>query len=62
VIARQVGHGLFSGRTDPLTTFLAALMQISAQVGHRAFLQCRLPILCLYMAHQRMYFRFWICT
>ena len=34
----------------------------SAQVGHRAFLQCRLPILCLYMAHQRMYFRFWICT
>ena len=28
VIARQVGHGLLSGRTDPLTTFLAALMQI----------------------------------
>ena len=21
-----------------------------------------LPILCLYKAHQRMYFRFWICT
>ena len=29
VIARQVGYGLLSGRTDPLTTFLAALMQIS---------------------------------
>ena len=43
VIARQACHSLLSGRTDPLTTFLAALMQISAQVGHRAFLQCRLP-------------------
>ena len=28
VIARQAGHDLLSGRTDPLTTFLAALMQI----------------------------------
>ena len=29
VIARQAGHDLLSGRTDPLTTFLAALMQIA---------------------------------
>jgi hypothetical protein len=28
-MARQVGHGLFFGRTDPLSTFLAAFMQTS---------------------------------
>ena len=33
VIARQVGHGLLSGRTDPLTTFLAALMQRNCTGG-----------------------------
>ena len=53
---------LFSEPTDPLTTFLAALMQIDCTGGSSRVFQCRLPILCLCMAHQRMYFRFWICN
>ena len=36
VIARQIGHDLLSGRSDPLPTFNAAFMQVSAQVDLRA--------------------------
>ena len=39
--------------------------RIHADTLHRwifALPPMSLPILCLYKAHQRMYFRFWICT
>ena len=36
VIARQIGHDLFSGRLDPLPTLFAAFMQIPAQMDPRA--------------------------
>ena len=36
VIARQIGHDLLSGRSDPLPTLLAAFMQFPAQVDLRA--------------------------
>ena len=36
VIARQIGHDLLSGQSDPLPTFNAAFMQVSAQVDLRA--------------------------
>ena len=36
VIARQIGHDLLSGRSDPLPTLLAAFMQIPAQMDPRA--------------------------
>ena len=36
VIARQIGHDLFSGRSDPLPTLFAAFMQIPAQMDPRA--------------------------
>jgi len=36
VIARQIGHDLLYGRSDPLPTLLAAFMQIPAQMDPRA--------------------------
>ena len=36
VIARQIGHDLLSGRSDPLPTLLAAFMQFPTQVDLRA--------------------------
>ena len=62
VIARQIGHDLLSGRLDPLPTLFAAFMQIDLHRWIFALPPMSLPILCLYKAHQRMYFRFWICT
>ena len=62
VIARQIGHDLLSGRSDPLPTLSAAFMHINLHRWIFALPPMSLPILCLYKAHQRMYFRFWICT
>ena len=62
VIARQSGHDLLSGRSVPLPTLLAAFMQISPHRWIFALPPMLLPILCLYKAHQRMYFSFWIFT
>ena len=62
VIARQIGHDLLSGRSDPLPTLVAAFMQIDLHRWIFALPPMSLPILCLYKAHQRMYFSFWICT
>ena len=36
VIARQIGHDLFSGQLDPLPTLFAAFMQFPAQMDLRA--------------------------
>ena len=36
VTARQIGHDLLSGRSDPLPTLSAAFMQLPAQVDLRA--------------------------
>ena len=36
VIARQIGHDLLSGRSDPLPTLFAAFMQFPTQVDLRA--------------------------
>ena len=62
VIARQIGHDLLSGRSDPLPTLFAAFMQKSLHRWIFALPPMSLPILCLYKAHQRMYFSFWLCT
>ena len=62
VIARQIGHDLLSGRSDPLPTLLAAFMQIDLHRWIFALPPMSLPILCLYKAHQRMYFSLWIFT
>ena len=62
VIARQIGHDLLSGRSDPLPTLFAAFMQRSLHRWIFALPPMSLPILCLYKAHQRMYFSLWICT
>ena len=62
VIARQIGHDLLSGRSDPLPTLFAAFMQTSLHRWIFALPPMSLPILCLYKAHQRMYFSFWIFT
>ena len=43
VIARQIGHDLLSGRSDPLPTLLAAFMQILCTGGSSRSLQCRCP-------------------
>ena len=43
VIARQIGHDLLSGRSDPLPTLLAAFMQIVCTGGSSRSLQCRCP-------------------
>ena len=43
VIARQIGHDLLSGRSDPLPTLLAAFMQILCTDGSSRSLQCRCP-------------------
>ena len=43
VIARQIGHDLLSGRSDPLPTLLAAFMQIPCTGGSSRSLQCRCP-------------------
>ena len=43
VIARQIGHDLFSGRLDPLPTLLAAFMQNVCTGGSSRSLQCRCP-------------------
>ena len=62
VIAKQIGHDLLSGRSDPLPTLFAAFMQITCTGGSSRFLQCRCPFSVFYKAHQRMYFSFWIFT
>ena len=62
VIARQIGHDLLSGRSDPLPTLFAAFMQMDLHRWIFALPPMSLPILCLYKAHQRMYFSFWIFT
>ena len=43
VIARQIGHDLLSGRSDPLPTLFAAFMQILCTDGSSRSLQCRCP-------------------
>ena len=43
VIARQIGHDLLSGRSDPLPTLLAAFIQILCTGGSSRSLQCRCP-------------------
>ena len=43
VIARQIGHDLLSGRSDPLPTLLAAFMQIICTGGSSRSLQWRCP-------------------
>ena len=43
VIARQIGHDLLFGRSDPLPTLLAAFMQIVCTGGSSRSLQCRCP-------------------
>ena len=43
VIARQIGHDLLYGRSDPLPTLLAAFMQILCTGGSSRSLQCRCP-------------------
>ena len=43
VIARQIGHDLLSGRSDPLPTLLAAFMQILCTGGSSRSLQCCCP-------------------
>ena len=43
VIARQIGHDLLSGRSDPLPTLLAAFMHIVCTGGSSRSLQCRCP-------------------
>ncbi len=43
VIARQIGHDLLSGRSDPLPTLSAAFMQSSCTGGSSRSLQCRCP-------------------
>ena len=43
VIARQIGHNLLSGRSDPLPTLIAAFMQILCTGGSSRSLQCRCP-------------------
>ena len=40
VIARQIGHDLLSGRSDPLPTLFAAFMQILCTGGSSRSLQC----------------------
>ena len=62
VIARQIGHDLLSGRSDPLPTLVAAFMQVDLHRWIFALPPMSLPIPCLYKAHQRMYFSFWIFT
>ena len=49
VIARQIGHDLFSGRLDPLPTLLAAFMQNVCTGGSSRSLQCR----CLFSVFTR---------
>ena len=43
VIARQIGHDLLSGRSDPLPTLFAAFMQMLCTDGSSRSLQCRCP-------------------
>lgn len=43
VIARQIGHDLLFGRSDPLPTLLAAFMQILYTDGSSRSLQCCCP-------------------
>ena len=43
VIARQIGHDLLSGRSDPLPTLFAAFMQIPCTDGSSRSLQCCCP-------------------
>ena len=43
VIARQICHDLLSGRSDPLPTLNAALMQFTCTGGSSRSLQCRCP-------------------
>ena len=43
VIARQIGHDLLSGRSDPLPTLFAAFIQVRCTGGSSRSLQCRYP-------------------
>ena len=43
VIAKQIGHDLLSGRSDPLPTLFAAFMQILCTGGSSRSLQCCCP-------------------